>query len=85
MAKFIGAVVLIISAKDLADHLQQIFVILVDTEQGMVIGFEIIFEQCFKTEGVEEFLYQKKTSVGRKLPAVKIYDKLLIAFELDFL
>lgn len=85
MAEFIGTIILIISAEDLIDHLQQVFVILVDTEQGGGIGFETIFQQCFKTEGMEEFLYQKETPVGGKLPAVKIYDKLLIAFELDFL
>lgn len=71
MTKFIGAVVLIIIAEDLVDHLQQVFVILVDTEQGRIIGFETIFQQCFKTEGMEEFLYQEEISVGRKLPPSK--------------
>lgn len=56
-----------------------------DAEQSRVVGFEAVFQKFFDTEGMEEFLYHKEASIRGKLPSVKINDKLLIAFELNFL
>ena len=47
MAELIGAVVLIVSAEDLVAHLQQALIILMDAEQGMVIGLKTVFQKRF--------------------------------------
>lgn len=85
MAQLIGAVVLIVGAKDLIEHLEQVLVILMDAGQSRVIGSEAAFQEFFDAEGMEKFLYHKEASIRGKLPSVKIYDELPIAFELDFL
>ena len=56
-----------------------------DAEQGRIIGFETVFQKFLDAEGMEEFLYHKKPSIRGKFSSIEIYDKLLIAFELDFL
>ena len=85
MAEFVCAVVFVISAENLVDHLQQVLIILMDAERSGIIGFEVLFQEFLKTKGIEEFLYHKKASIGRKFSSVKIYKNLLIAFKLDFL
>ena len=85
MAKFIGAVILIVGAKNLIEHLEQVLIILMDVGQSRIIGSEAAFQEFLDAEGMEKFLYHKEASIRGKLPSVKIYDELLIAFELDFL
>lgn len=51
-----------------------------DTEQGSVIRLKVAFQQTFNTKGMEEFLDQKKSSVGGKFPSIKVYNKLFVAF-----
>ena len=85
LAQFIGTVVLIVCAEDLVDHLQEILVIRMDTEHGCIVGLEAVLQQLLEAKGMEKFLYHQEPSVGGEFASVKVYDKLLIAFELDFL
>mgnify|MGYP001070503284 CR=1 FL=1 len=43
MAQFIGAVVFVVGAEDLIEHLEQVLIILMDAGQGSVIGFKAVF------------------------------------------
>ena len=72
MAELIGTVVLVVSTEYLVNHLQQIFIILMDAEQGSIVGLKCIFLKLFNSECVEEFLYHEKSSVRKKFVSVKI-------------
>lgn len=52
MAEFISTVILIVSAEDLAERLEQVLIILMDAEQSCVIGFETVFQKFFDAEGM---------------------------------
>ena len=80
-----GAVVFIISAEYLVDHLKQIFIIRMGAERCRIICLETVFEHLFDAKGTEEFLYHKESAVGGKFASVKINYKLFIAFEVDIL
>ena len=85
MAELIGAVVLIVGAEDLAEHLEQVFIIFMDAELSRAIGLETGLQEFFKAKNMEEFVHHKKPAIGREFTSVKIYYKLLIAFKLDIL
>ena len=48
---------------NLIEHLQEVFVILVDSEGSGVCCMETLFEQCLHTQLVIELFEQKQTTV----------------------
>ena len=56
MAELISTVILIAGTKDLVEHLEQVLIVLMDAEQGRIIGFEAVLQKFFEAKDMEEFL-----------------------------
>ena len=56
-----------------------------DAGRCCIIGLKSVLQYLFDTEGMEEFPDHQESSIRGKFTSIEIYDKLLIAFELDFL